>query len=70
MWWEKEDTKCPDCGHLFHQHYPDCHKPCEDRIRALEDAIDKVILTTEPYHAHPIWGDVFRELVELRREER
>jgi hypothetical protein len=39
MWWEQTDTRCPDCGHLFNQHYPDCHKPCQDRIQELLTAI-------------------------------
>jgi hypothetical protein len=69
MWWEQENTQCPDCGHLFYQHYPDCHRPCEDRLQAYEQAIDKVILITQEYEPHPVWGEVFRLLVKTRRKE-
>lgn len=30
---------CPDCGHKWDGHYPDCHKPCDDRIKQLKEVI-------------------------------
>lgn len=58
LWWEKEDTKCPDCGHLFHQHYPDCHKPCREEIAALKDAVNS------------LWGELPVDNVKFLLEQR